>query len=137
LSLSAWISPVPDIVALAASGDPGYVDIPGSTGTGAFAVATVNLGIDATITAAANNGTANLPVTLTLCQTSPSTGACLGAPTATVTTDIQPNATPTFGIFVTGSAAVADMPGVNRVFVTFTDSGGVLRGETSVAVRSQ
>jgi hypothetical protein len=54
-----------------------------------------------------------------------------------VTTDIPPNATPTFGIFVTGSAPVADMPGVNRVFVTFTDAGGVLRGETSVAVRTQ
>jgi hypothetical protein len=32
---------------------------------------------------------------------------------------------------------VANSPGVNRVFVTFTDSGGVLRGETSVAVRTQ
>jgi hypothetical protein len=29
------------------------------------------------------------------------------------------------------------MPGVNRIFVTFTDSGGTLRGETSVAVRTQ
>jgi hypothetical protein len=32
---------------------------------------------------------------------------------------------------------VANSPGVNRVFVTFTDSGGTLRGETSVAVRTQ
>jgi hypothetical protein len=38
---------------------------------------------------------------------------------------------------VTGSAVVADIPGINRVFVTFTDSAGILRGETSVAVRSQ
>jgi hypothetical protein len=137
LNLSASATPVPDMVALAASGDPGYVDIPGATGTGVFAVATVNLGIDATITAAANTGTANLPVTLTLCQTNPTSGACLAALASSVTTDIQPNATPTFGIFVTGSAAVADMPGVNRVFVAFTDSNGVLRGETSVAVRTQ
>jgi hypothetical protein len=69
LSLSASAAPVPDIVALAASGDPGYVDIPGATGTGFFAVATVNLGVDATITAAANTGAANLPVTLFVCQT--------------------------------------------------------------------
>jgi hypothetical protein len=137
LNLSASTQPVPDIVALAASGDPGYVDIPGATGTGVFAVATVNLGIDATIAASANTGAANLPVTLTLCQTDPSSGACLAAPAATVSTDIPPNATPTFGIFVTGSAPVADMPGVNRIFVTFTDAGGVLRGETSVAVRTQ
>ena len=137
LNLSASTTPVPDVVALAASGDPGYVDIPGATGTGVFAVATVNLGIDATITAAANTGTANLPVTLTVCQTNSTSGTCLAAPAPSATTDIQPNATPTFGIFVTGSAAVANSPGVNRVFVTFTDSGGTLRGETSVAVRTQ
>jgi streptogramin lyase len=137
LDLSASTTPVPDIVALAATSDPGYVDIPGATGMGLFAVATVNLGADGTITAAADSGTANLPVTVTVCQTNPSTGVCLAAAAASVTTDIPPNATPTFGIFVTGSVAVADMPGVNRIFVTFTDSSGVLRGETSVAVRTQ
>jgi hypothetical protein len=137
LNLSASANPVPDIVALAASGDPGYVDVPGATGTGVFAVATVNLGIDATITAAANTGMANLPVTLMVCQTDPASGACMAAPSSTVSTDIQPNATPTFGIFATGSASIANKPGVNRVFVTFTDSGGTLRGETSVAVRTQ
>jgi YVTN family beta-propeller protein len=137
LNLSASTTPVPDIVALAASGDPGYVDIPGATGTGVFAVATVNLGIDATITAAANTGAANLPVTLTLCETNPTSGACMAAPASSVTTDIPPNATPTFGIFVAGGSTVSDMPGVNRVFVSFTDSNGVLRGETSVAVRTQ
>jgi hypothetical protein len=137
LNLSASTTPVPDIVALAASGDPGFVDIPGTTGTGVFAVATVNLGVDATITAGANTGTANLPVTLLVCQTNPATGVCLAAPAPSATTDIPANATPTFGVFVTGGAAVADMPGTNRVFVTFTDSGGVLRGETSVAVRTQ
>jgi uncharacterized protein (TIGR03118 family) len=137
LNLSASASPVPDIVALAASGDPGFVDIPGATGTGDFAVATVNLGSAATITAAANTGTANLPVTLTLCQTNSSSGACVAAPAPAVTTSIAANATPTFGIFVTGSAAVANSPGVNRVFVTFIDSAGLLRGETSVAVRTQ
>jgi hypothetical protein len=36
-----------------------------------------------------------------------------------------------------GLAAVADLPGLNRVFVTFTDANGVLRGEASVAVRTQ
>ena len=136
LDLSASTTPVPDIVALAATSDPGYVDIPGATGMGLFAVATVNLGADGTITAAADSGTANLPVTVTVCQTNPSTGVCLAAAAASVTTDIPPNATPTFGVFVAGNAFVANMPAVNRVFVTFTDSGGVLRGETSVAVRT-
>jgi hypothetical protein len=137
LLYSASATPVPDIVALAATVDPGYVDIPGTTGTGEFATATVNLGSGAQITVAANTGTAALPVTVTVCQTNPSTGVCMAPATPTVTINIPTNATPTFGVFATGSAAVANSPGVNRVFVTFTDANGVLRGETSVAVRTQ
>ena len=137
LLLSASTSPVPDIVALGASGDPGIVDIPGTSGTGAFAVATVNLGADATITASANVGAATLPVTLSVCQTVPATGACMAPPAASVTTDIQPNTTPTFGIFATGSGTVPFDPANNRVFVQFADPSGNVRGETSVAVRTQ
>jgi uncharacterized repeat protein (TIGR02543 family) len=137
LNLSASTTPVPDIVALAASADPGFVDIPGATGTGVFAVATVNLGAAAQITASANTGTANLTVSLTIYQTNPNSGIYLATPSANVTTSIAANATPTFGIFATGSATVANLPGVNRVFVTFADGNGVLRGETSVAVRTQ
>jgi hypothetical protein len=137
LNLSASTSPVPDIVALAASGDPGYVDIPGATGTGVFAVATVNLGAAATIIASADTGSASLLVSLTLCQTDPVAGTCLAPPAASVTTSIAANATPTFGIFVTGSAVVPDSPAINRVFVRFNDTGNVLRGATSVAARTQ
>jgi hypothetical protein len=36
-----------------------------------------------------------------------------------------------------GQCTGAHLPGVNRVLVTFTDSGGTLRGETSVAIRTQ
>jgi probable HAF family extracellular repeat protein len=137
LQLSASATAVPDIVALAASSDPGYVDITGATGVGDFAVATVNLGAAAQITASANTGSATLPVSLTLCQTNPGNGACMASPAMSVTTTIAANATPTFGIFATGSGTIANSPGANRVFVTFTDSGGVLRGETSVAIRTQ
>jgi hypothetical protein len=137
LNLSASTSPVPDVVALAASGDPGYVDIPGATGNGAFAVATINLGIASQITVGANTGSATLPVQLFVCQTNPTSGVCLAPPAATVTTNIAANATPTFGAFVAASGAVANSPGANRVYVTFTDANGVLRGETSVAVKTQ
>jgi streptogramin lyase len=137
LNLSASTSPVPDIVALAGSGDPGYVDIPGAMGTGVFVTATVNLGSAAQITVSADTGTANVPVVLTVCQTNPSTGACLAAPAPNVTTTIAANAMPTFGIFAAGSATVPDLPAINRVFVRFTDAGGVLRGATSVAVRTR
>jgi hypothetical protein len=140
LNLSASASAVPDVVALAGSADPGYVDISPANNAGAFVVATVNLGSAATITASADTGSANLPVALTICQTDPSSGSCVlpAVPVASsVTTTIGANATPTFAIFAAGSGAVPDMPGVNRVFVRFTDAGGVLRGETSVAVRTR
>jgi virginiamycin B lyase len=137
LLLSASASPVPDIVALAASGDPGIVDVPGATGAGVFAVATVNVGATATITASADTGSATLPLTLTVCQTVPATGACMAAPSASVTTTINANSTPTFGIFAQGGGAVAFDPANNRVFVRFTDSGNITRGSTSVAVRTQ
>jgi arabinogalactan endo-1,4-beta-galactosidase len=136
LLLSASATPVADIVALAASGDPGIVDIPGATGAGAFAVATVNLGASSSITASADTGSAALPVALSLCQTNPQTGACISTIGPSVTTTINANDTPTFAIFVKGSGTVPFAPASNRVFVRFKDAG-VTRGATSVAVRTQ
>jgi probable HAF family extracellular repeat protein len=137
LLLSGSTTPVPDIVALAASGDPGIVDIPGASGSGAFAVATVNVGTAAAITATANTGPATLPVSISLCQTNPSTGQCLASPSTSVTTTINAGDTPTFGIFVTGSGSVPFDPANNRIFVQFVDGNGVVHGSTSVAVRTQ
>jgi streptogramin lyase len=137
LLLSGSATPVPDVVALAASGDPGIVDIPGANGTGVFAVATDNVGASGAITATANTGSATLPVIIKLCQTNSQTGACLASPAASVATTINANATATFGIFVTGSGTVPFNPANNRVFVQFADSTATIRGETSVAVRTQ
>lgn len=138
LLLSASATPVPDIVALAASTDPGYVDLPGNTGSGAFSVATVNVGAAGAITASADTGSASLPVTILLCQTN-AQAVCSNpaAPAPTVNLTIAANATPTFSIFVTGSGNVTNDPANNRVFVRFKDAGGVTRGSTSVAVRTQ
>jgi hypothetical protein len=137
LLLSASATPVPDIVALAAtfSGD-GIVSISGPTGTGVFAVATVNVGASGSITASADTGSAILPVHISLCQTNPATGLCISALGPSVTTQINVGATPTFGIFVQGSGNVPFDPATHRVFVRFKD-GGVTRGSTSVAVRTQ
>jgi len=139
LLLSASSTPVPDIVALAATLDSdGIVNIPGATGTGVLAVATVNVGADGQITVTADTSAAKLPVSLSLCQTSPMTGVCLGTPAGSVTTSINTNTTPTFGIFVTGTGGVVPFdPANNRVFVRFSDSSGVVRGATSVAARTQ
>jgi hypothetical protein len=138
LLLSASTSQVPDIVALAATlNGAGIVNIPGATGTGVFAVATVNVGAGGAITASADTGGTSLPVTLLLCQTNPATGVCLDAPTSRVPTQINANTTPTFGVFVEGTATVPFDPAKNRIFVRFKDADAVTRGATSVAVRTQ
>jgi FG-GAP-like repeat len=138
LLFSASSTPVPDIVALAATlTNDGIVNVPGTNGTGAFAVATVNVGASGSITASADTGSASLPVNIFLCQTDPATGQCISAVGPSVTTQINANATPTFGIFVQGNGDVPFDPAANRIFVRFKDAGGVTRGSTSVAVRTQ
>jgi hypothetical protein len=138
LLFSASTTPIPDIVALGATlTNDGIVNIPGATGTGAFAVATVNVGASGNITASADTGTASLPLNIFLCQTNPATGQCISAIGSGVTTTINANATPTFGIFVEGSGNVPFDPAANRLFVRFKDGGNVTRGSTSVAVRTQ
>jgi hypothetical protein len=138
LLLSASATPVPDIVALAATlSNDGIVNVPGANGTGAFAVATVNVGASGSITASADTGSATLPMNISLCQTDPASGQCISAISPAVTTTINANATPTFGIFVQGVGIVSFDPAASRIFVRFKDGGGVTRGSTSVAVRTQ
>jgi hypothetical protein len=141
LLFSASVAPVPDIVALAATiNNDGIVNVPGANGTGVFAVATSNVGADATITASADTGNAQLPLTISLCQTNPATGQCLNpaAPTTSpVIAQIVNQGTATFGFFVTGQGNIPFAPATNRVLVRFKDAAGVVHGTTSVAVRTQ
>jgi hypothetical protein len=138
LLLSASSTPTPDIIVLAATAtNDGIVDIPGTSGTGAFAVATANVGASGTISASANDGVANLPVAITICQTNPVSGQCLSPPAATVSTTMNAGGTSTLAIFVKGNGTVPFQPAVNRVFVQFQDAGGAVRGSASVAVRTQ
>lgn len=137
LLLSASATPVPDIVALVATQtNDGIVHIPGDTMTGIFAVATVNVGAGGAMTVSTDTGGASLPATISLCETNPTTGVCLAAPTSGVSTQITANATPTFGIFVAGGGSIPFDAAVNRVLVSFRDTGGVTRGATTVAVRT-
>ena len=133
LLLASGSGPVPDIIALAATITPGIVEIPGATGTGLFAVATLNAGVTGTITASATGAAG---VSVQICETNPLTGACISTIGPTVTTSIAANATPTFAFFVAGSGNVPFDPANNRVSVVFTDGGGVTRGATSVAIRT-
>ncbi len=129
---------VSDILALAATPtNDGIVNVSGSNGAGAFAVATVNMGASGSITASADTGNASLPLNISLCRTNPVTGQCISAIDRSVTTTINVNATATFGIFLQGAGNVPFDPAANRIFVRFKDSGNVTRGSTSVAVRTQ
>jgi hypothetical protein len=144
LQFTASATPVPDIIAMAA-GTKGYmagtVVIPyWDPRTGAFAAAATNLGASASITVSADTGNAVLPMTITICQSDPATGACLAAPTSTVTATIDTNTTPTFNIFVQDnsvpdpSGAGRFDPVVYRIYLRFRDLGGITCGSTSVAV---
>jgi hypothetical protein len=136
LLVSASATPVPDIVALAATvSNDGILHIP--NGAAAFAVATVNVGASSSITATTDTASASLPLALTLCQTNPSSGQCMAPPSTSVTTTIAANATPTFGIFGAVSATIPFAPANSRIFVQFADQNGVVRGSTSVAVETQ
>ena len=135
---SASSGPTPDTIALARTptGD-GIVNIPGTAGTGVFAVATVNMGAGGNLTVSADTGGAILPVNIFICQTDPQTGACFAPPASSVNATILSNGTPTFGIFVAAAGNISFDPGINRIFVRFKDGSNITRGLTSVAVRTQ
>jgi hypothetical protein len=136
LLLSASPTPVPDIVALVATlTNDGIANIDPDSRLGVFSVATVNVGTSGLITASADTGGANISIRTTICQTSPSTGTCLAPPGPTTATQINANATATFGVFLQAQRPVPFDPAVSRVFVRFRDASGSVRGSTSVAVR--
>lgn len=133
LFLVAAATPVPDPVALAATtSNDGILTL---ASAGAFAMATVNVGASALLTVTPDTGGASLPLTLSICQTDAGAN-CLAPPAPSVTIQIDAAATPTFSIFALGTGPIPFLPGTNRIFVRFTDQGGVTRGATSVAVRT-
>ncbi len=101
----------------------GILDLVGPSGANAFVVATVNLGAADTIAATAG-ANATLPISISICQTNPSSGQCLGPAAASVSTMIAAGATPTFAIFVGGAGTVPFDPVANRISVQFTGSDG-------------
>ena len=112
------------------------MDPPGATGSGAFAVATVNVGARGQIKVAADTAGVTLPVNINVCETNPNTATCLAPPGPSVTTQIAANATPTFSVFISGNGIVPSDPANNRVIVSFADADGVIRGSTSTALQT-
>lgn len=135
---SASDQPVADVIVLAATlGEiPGVMDLDGVSGSGAFAIATFNVGAADTFSVAprASNG---LLVTLSICETNPGDGSCMQPPAAEVTTSIANGETPTFAVFATGTGTEIPLDAANsRISVDFTDSGDAIRGGSSVAIRT-
>lgn len=141
LMLSATDGPVADVIGLAATlSNDGIARIDPATGTGAFSVASVNVGDSASLQVTADTGSAMLPVQLSLCQTNPTTGICINPVTPTanlVTTTIGTNETPTFSVFASAGENVPLDPANTRAFVRFRDDAGMNRGATSVAITTE
>jgi hypothetical protein len=138
VDLSFSTTAVADVIALAATATPGLtLQIPQSTnGEGAFAVASVNVGTTESLTVSTDTGSAALPVDVVICQTNPTTGACLAPPASTVMLSDTADAVPTFSVFAVASAPIALNAATSRIFVRFKDSAGTSHGSTSVAVET-
>jgi len=145
---SAASTPIPDIIATATTcpADDGVVALnipngsrgPGS-GTGSLVVSTLNLGVSGSVTVRADTGSANLPLTFTLCQSNPGTGACITprTPGASATVTIGAGQAATFTVIAKGQGTTIPYnPETKRVFVRFRDNKNVVRGAASLAVRT-
>ena len=144
--LVASTTPIADVVALSGTTtSDGITNInlndDETIASGAFVVATANVGAAETITVTADTGSTSLPIALFICPTDAETGFCLeGQPPAeSVTVAMSSDETDTFAVFAQ-QANVSDTisfdPANNRAFVRFRNGSGELRGGTSVALRS-
>ena len=79
--------------------------------------------------------TTGLPVTLFICETNPN-GSCKATPGASVSRTFNNNESATFTVLAKGSGNIVFDPANNRVRLDFVDSGGIVRGQTSAALRT-
>ncbi len=132
LSLSASIDPVADVVALITTTD---LAIP-IGGSASAAVAVANVGSSAEITVRLDTAGVALPLEMLVCPTNPSTGECLETSSEQTGLTLTANATASFMVTLNASDYIDFNPANNRVFVRFVDENGVLRGATSLSVRT-
>lgn len=142
LQLTATASPTPDmIVGVGTPNDGGILTVPNGGGR-VIAMAAINNGQPGTLTARLSTtpfggSTVNLPLTLGLCETNPSTGQCLNpASTLPISFTALSNVANTFTAFITHNGAPIPLnPGVNRVYLQVL-SGSTPMGAASIAVQT-
>ena len=149
LLLSASELPLPDLVTATATVDNnGTVTLPESDGLSFFSVATVNIGGADSVravpvvdmaTLVPNLAPLAMPprVTLTICETDPTTSLCVSDIDAETSRMFEADEIATYAVFVRGQGEdVAFRPETNRAFILFVDSAGKVRGGSSVAIQT-
>ena len=138
LLMSFGPQPVPDLIAIAItpSGD-GILRIADENSAAAFATAVSNVGAAGTLTVRPQGlGTAST-LRLRICETDTGTGACLAPATETISRAFGANETASFAVFGRAQGqAVVFAPATSRIRVVAEDATSVIRGSTSVAVRT-
>ena len=137
-------TPIPDMLSITSTATfDGISNIPGVTGTGVMANATMDINVGGTVTCTATptpagQPTRTLAANLSICQTN-SQGHCINpaTPGASATLTVATGETDFFAVFIQGQGqAIQFDPGKTRVFFLCTQ-GSVPVGEASVAVRTQ
>ena len=136
--LSFGAQPVPDLIAIAVtpSGD-GILRIADASSAAAFATAVANVGAAGNLTvrpAATGSATS---MRLRICETAADTGACLAPASESISRIFASNETASFAVFGRAQGeAVPFAPATARIQLIAEDADGVVRGSTSVAVRT-
>jgi len=117
----------------------GFINVPGTAGTGLMVAAAINLGAAGTVTFTPLDTPfgqlpRSLPLALNICQTNAS-GTCLATPGPSVTIAVNNGQTVLFSIFVTGQGkSIATNPAFSRVFLVATQGTSPV-GQASSAVK--
>lgn len=143
IDLTVSASPVLDIIpiAIALPDLDGIIKVGQAGGSGAMAVAAINIGAarPVRVSASATSGTeAGFPGAVLICETN-AQGQCLAPHTPFIDTDFATNQVRTYTVVLRTQAfaGISLDPGATRVRVDFHDGGtGRRAGGTSVAVRS-
>jgi len=136
--LSFGSQPVPDLIAIAItpSGD-GILRIADENSAAAFATAVSNVGAAGILTVRPQGVGTATTLRLRICETDTGTGACLAPATETISRAFGANETASFAVFGRAQGeAVVFAPATSRIRVVAEDATSVIRGSTSVAVRT-